>query len=304
MLNTIDNDMDKLQDAPDFASKHLEDRVTGTPWEPQRPERAERNIAKNERKESSAEFMRIRTRGSDGTRDSVRVNPPRAARGREESTAVRRSCHKQHVTRGAFGARGDDDPDVPVPRQDRHGEQQYGSTGHADQSMIHTRDLGREVLTDHQHRTQEHKNTRDLGQGGSHEESSAQQSIDSSFGGTAAWKPTTEIGERLSISSDSKPWRGARQEPRRTTRTTRQPQRSAPRREVVESARRVCQGAARGEVCPGATRDDTVATTTRSRGDSRPTRYPSCRAKRTGGRGSGAQRESHGVPWWAAHGVP
>ena len=87
--------------------------------------------------------------------DSAQVIPPRAARGEGKQHTVQNSCHaqhvpgafgaredddagvpvpKQHVARGAFGARGHD-ANVPVPEQHRHGEQQRGSTGHADRSI-------------------------------------------------------------------------------------------------------------------------------------------------------------------------
>ena len=80
--------------------------------------------------------------------------PPRAVRERRESTQCR-CCHAQHVAGAVFGARGDDDAGVPVPERhmargafgmcqclDSTGTERdrYGSTGHADQSIIHTRD--------------------------------------------------------------------------------------------------------------------------------------------------------------------
>ena len=87
--------------------------------------------------------------------DSVRVIPPRAVRERERGTTQCRCCHAQHVAGAVFGARGDDDAGVPVPERhvargafgmcqclDSTGTERdrYGSTGHADQSIIHTRD--------------------------------------------------------------------------------------------------------------------------------------------------------------------
>ena len=163
------------------------------------------------------------------------------------------------------------------------------------------------MLTDHQHRAQEHKNTRDLGHGGSQESRARNRrlqrwrdcSLDGSHGGKS-WQAQIV---------DSKPWRSARQEPRRTTRTTRQPQRAphdvtswSQRGECVRGGtRRVCQGR-HAESVSGAART-TVATTTRSRGESGRSRTH--RAGQTHRRKGGeAQREGHGVPWWAAHGVP
>ena len=69
---------------------------------------------------------------------------------------MRRSCHAQHVAETPFGARGDNN--ACVPRQHRHGERQCGSTGHAPPAQGPTRE-------------------RDLGHGGSQEESSAHKRL-------------------------------------------------------------------------------------------------------------------------------
>ena len=93
--------MDKLRDeegtqcrpaAPDVASKYLED--DRTPWEPQRPERAEGNIVKKEWKEALLVHEDSDSRQRQYT-DSVRLTPPRAARGRSSfrrSRRGRRQC--------------------------------------------------------------------------------------------------------------------------------------------------------------------------------------------------------------------
>ena len=69
-----------------------------------RPERAEGSVAFAVHEDSDSRQRQYT--------DSVRVT-----RGREESTAVRRSCHAQHVAGIAFGGLGDYDACVPVPKQ-------------------------------------------------------------------------------------------------------------------------------------------------------------------------------------------
>ena len=135
--------MDKLQDeegiqcrpaAPDFAIKHLEDdrnpvrsrttssRTSSRPsGRKHRQDRAEGSIVKNKRKKTFPVHEDSDSRQRQYT-DSVRVTLPRAANGSGREHTVRLLT--------AFDALGDDGAGVPVPKQHRHGERQYGSTGY------------------------------------------------------------------------------------------------------------------------------------------------------------------------------
>ena len=157
ILNTINHEMDKVQDeegiqcrpaARDVASKHLEDNTnlvgtttSRTSGRKQRPERAD--------------------------------DPPRAARERGWSTAVRRSCTsstwQEEVLALAETTPVCQCPDSTSIENDSMAPQvtQIGRS--------YRRVTGRKVLTDHQYRAQ--RNTRVLGHGGSQEESSAHKRL-------------------------------------------------------------------------------------------------------------------------------
>ena len=86
------------------------------------------------------------------------------------------------------------------------------------------------MLTDHQHRAQEHKNTKDVGHGGSQEESSAHKRL-------KPWQDV-HLGPRRKELKDSDQFGGAGPDQPRPPDGN---HKECLRREVVESARRVCQ---------------------------------------------------------------